>query len=172
MYFPIFVSVKNYGYMRPSDAADFLYDSWSKLKKAGVQSGLCILAIAGQDRPEQNVSSDLYKRYAVNQNKKEDHADLAKALNTNSWSDISNTLVPSFLCINDDTFGIHKALLSGTTVKDQQMAEIFTSHSELIHRSMTVDEVVQHTRSYRKEGRDLFCETVDCIRKYEQNKGK
>ena len=171
-YLPAAFSVKNYGYMSTGYATTFLYESWSKLTKAGIRQGLCVLVIVGQDRPDSNVSAESYKEAAI-KSMGSKYEEFVKALNM-STSDIHAALVPCFFCIHGDAFGIDQALKLGSTMKDYQESEVFVNHSDLLHGSFsgiginTENDLSRFTSRYRKTAKDIFTDTVH--RKYEYEK--
>mmetsp|Transcript_59428 Transcript_59428/g.145433 ORF Transcript_59428/g.145433 Transcript_59428/m.145433 type:complete len:841 (-) Transcript_59428:573-3095(-) len=169
-------SVKNYGHMSTGEATIFLHESWTKLTKAGINQGLCVLVIVGQDRPSSNVSAESYKEAAIKSMKSEDEQ-FVEALKK-STSDISNALVPCFVCIHGDNFGIDGALKSGSTLKDYQESEVFVNHSDLLHGSFsgiginTKGDLSRFTGRYRKAAKDLFTDIVHRKYDYENEKAK
>ena len=174
-YFPVFVSVKNYGSMTPGEATGFLNCSWSALQDANIQKGLCLLLIVGQhDREGNHVSGESFREETLG-DENDKYKSLVQALQDTKWEDIADTLVPGFLCIYNDAFGIHKALLSDTTVTDQQKAEAFAAHSDLILESFDEKnpcEIKLGAQKYRKEAREFFGETVNCVQRYGEERMK
>ena len=163
-YLPAAFSVKNYGYMSPEKATSFLKESWTKMKKAGIERGLCVLVIVGQDRPGVNVTAEDYKGQAIKivnpkadedrsiesgrsggdkdqaneiaKSKADEDRAFAQALEK-SPSEMIHSLVACFVCIHGDNFGIDSALKSGSTLKDHQESEVFINHSDLIQGSFS-----------------------------------
>ena len=170
-------SVKNYGYMSTGEATTFLHESWSKLTKAGIRQGLCVLVIVGQDRPISNISAESYKEAAVKSMESEDEI-FVKALKK-STLDIHEALVPCFVCIHGDAFGIDMALLKlGSTLKDYQESEVFVNHSDLLHGSFsgiginTEGDLSRFTSRYRKAAKDMFTDIVHREYDYEKRQAE
>jgi len=164
-YLPIFVSVKNREYLAPVMATGFLLDSLKKLVNGGVKHGLLILAIAGQDRPGNTVSSEQYTDKARSSNRQ-----LKEALDKNLQS-VHDSIVARILCIHEDEFGIHSALLTGDTQKKHQVSQVYEMHSEILHSNMGVEgeKFAFGTQKYRKEAREMLVATVDCVSRYQPN---
>ena len=165
-YLPIFVSVKNFGYMSPSEATGFLLDSLKELENGGVKHGLLILAIAGQDRSVDDISSELYKKAASCSN-----LQLKKALEKELQS-VHDSIVARIVCIHDDEFGIHSALLAGGTQKKQQVSQVFGMHSEILHSNLGMKDPKKFafgTQKYQKEAREVLEATVNCVSRYQPN---
>jgi len=64
-HFPVFVSVKNYGYMSPKDVSGKLVDALSKLREDGVTAGVLLFVIAGQDRVRLSWEEGFQKKHEI-----------------------------------------------------------------------------------------------------------
>lgn len=84
-----------------------------------------------------------------------------------SPSEIIDSLVPCFVCIHDDDFGIDSALKLGSTLKTHQESEVFVNHSDLIqgsYRDIGISprsDLSRFTSRYREAAKNLFKETVN-----------
>jgi hypothetical protein len=167
-YFPVFVSVKNYGYMCPKKAAGFLETSLTKLNKKEVKTGVLLLAIAGQDRPIPKESQETWQdkfKEAVNV----DLSNKSKEAVNAKLSEVHVQLVARIVLIDKDVFGIHNALLAGGIQRKQQTSEVYQYHSELLHRDLGDKNL---TNKYQAKVKAFMEQTVDCIREHENEKDK
>lgn len=166
-YIPVFVSVKNYAYLSPAEASNFLYQSYKALNDAGVVKGLLLLGIAGQEGKGLECSK-------YEDSWKDNYPDQANVLiSAENWPDATNIfdkLYVGIFCLHDDQFGINQMLLNASFLKDKQVAEVYSMHSELINSRRIngkVDDSAFPTR-YRKNAKDYYDETYGCVSEYAQ----
>ena len=88
---------------------------------------------------------------------------------TKSPSEMLDSLVPCFVCIHGDDFGIDSALKLGSTLKAHQESEVFVNHSDLIQGSYSYSgigispgiDLSRFTSRYREAAENMFKETVN-----------
>jgi hypothetical protein len=168
-YFPVFVSVKNYGYMCPKKAAGFLETSLNKLNKKEVKTGVLLLAIAGQDRPKEEESQEVTWQDKFQETVFEHLSDKSIEAVNAKLSDMDEKLVARIVLIHKDDFGINNALLAGGIQRKQQTSEVYQYHSELLHRDLGDENL---TNKYQADVKTFMEKTVDCIREHENKKAK
>ena len=84
-----------------------------------------------------------------------------------SPSEMIDSLVPCFVCIHGDDFGIDSVLKLGSTLKAHQESEVFVNHSDLIQGSYNDigispgSDLSRFTSRYRQAAANLFEETVN-----------
>ena len=153
-YIPIFISVKNYGYLSPADGNNFLQSSFETLKKAGVTNGLLLLVIAGQDR--EVVDCSTYEEKWDTEN-----VLLTRESSANDMAKIREELRAGFLCLHGDKFAINDMLNDLSMVKRMQISEVYGMHGELIHVQQKSGKLPS---SYRKSTEKFFKETLGCVK--------
>ena len=170
-YLPVFFSDKNYAALYPGEAVNFLFSSWKALKEEGISKGLLFLAITGQDREDVDVAK--YEEKWIEKFDDGNNQEACDALITRTKKkDFLQKLRVGFVCIHEDVFGIHKMLKDLSTVKDHQISDIYSVHSELIHKQepTTADSVkegqdsaMNMSQSYRKDATEFFTSTVGMV---------
>ena len=96
---------------------------------------------------------------------------LKKALEKELQS-VHDSIVARIVCIHDDEFGIHSALLAGGTQKKQQVSQVFGMHSEILHSNLGMKDPKKFafgTQKYQKEAREVLEATVNCVSRYQLN---
>jgi len=136
-YIPVFVSVKNWAYMSPKMATEFLAESLEKLSRGGVSRGLLLLCIIGQDRRVDNAkyTNRLGRKETLNTESITGNlTPEAREMVSMDLTDIQSKLVPRVVVIHDDSFGVHEAVLSARPLKQQQIADIYAMHPLLLKK--------------------------------------
>jgi len=158
VHIPVFVSIKNYAALYPKAATMFLQGSYETLCREGISTGILLLVIAGQDRNEVSLSAyeDAWnKTYSK---------DILISASQSEQPDFRKKLCVGYVCVHDDQFEIHKMLRDSSFTKDQQTAEVYSMHSELIHREQ-VEGNVELPGRYSKGAREFFEETCGVVAK-------
>ena len=181
LYLPVFVSVQNHAEMYPKEAAKSLAKSLKALQRCGVDYGLVLLAIVGQDR--KNVND--YNKAALELKPGEDSTEEENAKLTNTFNtlepalganleELQEKVVGRIVSIHEDEFGIHQALLAGSIQKDHQMSEVYGVHSELLHTNLGKQEkklVDFDTHRYRKGAKVFLTDTLNCVNDHSMSTG-
>jgi len=171
-YLPVYISIKNYAQMCPQEAFKFLQTSYRALIDSGVEKGLLLLGIAGQDR--ETVECTAYEKkwkecwkqaqqstVSTGFGRGDDILVTAKTIPENRT--IQNDLLVGFFLVQDDEFGIHDMLKKTSFVKNKQKAEVYAMHSELIHGGSS--DAFSLPRSYRNDAKNFFEHTKGCVDK-------
>ncbi len=158
-YIPIFVSVKNYATLYPETAISFLEKSYNALKSLGIDKGLLLLGIAGQDRKD--VNSAMYENGWEQAGK----ADIL--VTANEAKDFRGKLCVGCFCVHDDEFNINKMLQDSSFSKAQQKAEVYSMHSELIH--VEKSDQNKDIPRYNQPAKDFYTETLGIVKKRSQS---
>jgi len=165
-YVGLYISGKNYAYLSPQDAVDYLLKSYKTMKKKGISKGLLLLGIVGQDR---NTSDriTLCRNYEEKwrESQSEDDDAIEALVTATETKDIRTAFRVGFFCLHSDGFGINRMLNDLSSVKDQQTAEIYSIHSELIHKQVSRENENDKERSRyrRKDARDFYNDTVGIV---------